>query len=79
MGKCNHPAYIIKDGKLVCQVCGEPSPRAKMVDGKIIPVGEKRIVCPKCGEVIREEAGAKMESKPEDKKLHAPVENKKSK
>lgn len=40
--KCRHPSYNVVDGKLVCSVCGEPSPRAELVDGRFIPVsGDK--------------------------------------
>ncbi len=47
--------YLIKNGELICQSCGGISPRAKLVNGQFIKIGEKRIVCPKCGTVIQEE------------------------
>jgi len=45
---CKHPEYCVKDGKLVCSVCGEPSPKAMIVDGEIVPI-EPEITCPHCG------------------------------
>jgi len=51
--KCPHYGYLVKDGELVCSQCGEPSPRAKLVGGQIVRIGEKGIVCPKCGHVIQ--------------------------
>lgn len=29
MGACNHPAYVLADGVLLCVSCGESSPSAK--------------------------------------------------
>ena len=69
--KWQHPEYEVKDGQLVCARCGEPSPRARLVDGEIVRVGEKAIVCPKCGHVIQEAAGNKNETDHEDKSVKA--------
>jgi len=51
--KCEHGFYKIKDGQLVCDVCGEPSPKARLVDGVIVKI-EKVIVCPHCGGRLNE-------------------------
>ena len=44
---CKHPGYLIKDGELRCAVCGDPSPRARLVDNQIVPI-EPVIECPHC-------------------------------
>ena len=33
---CTHHCYEIKDGALVCAACGEASPRAEVLAGKIV-------------------------------------------
>ncbi len=62
--KCTHPGYIVKDGKLVCASCGEPSPKAKIIDGELIKV-EKEITCPHCGGKLTESGRAVIEEKNE--------------
>lgn len=47
-GKCAHSAYVVRDGALVCQACGEPSPRAKLVNGQIVRL-PPTVKCPECG------------------------------
>ena len=55
---CSHYGYLIKDGQLVCSQCGDPSPRAEVVDNVIVPL--------KAGG----EPENKMEAQPEDKGIH---------
>lgn len=67
--KCAHPGYIIKNGELVCEVCGEPSPVARLDEGVIVRI-DKIITCPHCGGKLTEKGNpveGKMISKPEDK------------
>jgi len=33
---CNHPAYKVEGGALVCIQCGEPSDRVELVKGKLV-------------------------------------------
>jgi ribosomal protein L37E len=46
--KCVHPFYHVAGGRLVCTQCGEPSPKASMIDGVPVPIKPKA-KCPKCG------------------------------
>ena len=64
---CPHPGYLIKDGELRCVKCGEPSPRARLVNNQIVPI--------KAGEKPEN----KMQAKPEDKGVHWPAESKRIK
>ncbi len=61
MTDCKHPSYQVKDGALVCTVCGEPSPKAKIVDHQIVKL-EKEITCPHCGGRLTE-SGKPVEEK----------------
>jgi len=63
--------YTVKDGQLICNICGGLSPKAKIVNNQFVKIGNEEIRCPKCGEVIQE----KMRVQPEDK-MASPPENK---
>lgn len=65
--------YRVKDGELVCNSCGGLSPSARVHGNAFVKIGEKRIVCPKCGTVIQEAMPeTKIGQKPEDKMLEPP-------
>ncbi len=81
MSECTHPGYLIKDGKLVCASCGEPSKKSKLVDGQIVPLPQ-RSRCPHCGNEIEIEINGgevkkvsktqiedKVKDKPETKEI----------
>jgi uncharacterized Zn finger protein (UPF0148 family) len=43
MSDCKHPGFLIKEGKLLCATCGEPSASVKWkqnVYGKAVPQQE---------------------------------------
>ena len=61
---CSHYGYLIKDGQLVCSQCGNPSPKAKVVDNIIVPLKADG------------EPENKMEAQPEDKGVHWPTQTK---
>lgn len=71
---CNHPAYIAKDGKLLCATCGKPSPKAAFDgDGNLVNL-EPIINCPHCGKRLTasgKPAEEKADSAHEDKSLKA--------
>lgn len=61
---CKHYGYLIKDERLVCSQCGEPSTKAELKDNKIVPI--------KAGG----QPENKMADKPEDKGVNWPSESK---
>ncbi len=69
---CIHPGYLVKEGELRCVKCNELSPRAKLVNGQLVRIGEKPISCPKCGTVIQVGPEEKMASQPENKMAAVP-------
>jgi hypothetical protein len=46
--KCDHQGYAIKDGELRCVQCGQLSPKARLVNGNLVPI-KPRVTCPECG------------------------------
>jgi len=77
--KCTHPSYLVVDGVLQCSVCGEPSPRAKIVDNEVVPISGNSDDAAKAKAAKAEaKAGEKPENKiavqPEDKVAAPPAE-----
>jgi len=53
MSDCTHAqGYIVKEGKLVCLKCGEPSPTVKLVNGVFVPIPQP-ITCSHCKGELR--------------------------
>ena len=74
---CRHPGYLLKDDKLVCSACGEPSPRAVYdpATRSFIPIGKQEIHCPRCGFPVQATKESKVAARTEDKMADMP-ENK---
>ena len=65
--------YLLKECELVCQTCGGLSPKARLSGETFVRLGDKQLLCPKCGEIIQEERPEiKIGQEPENKMAEPP-------